>query len=328
MWGLFKCRVLRWALVNGLALVCVSEWSGMAAVVHVDQARLGTGAGDGASWSSAFKTVTEAMAVAGAGDEIWVARGAYPERITVKAGVKLYGGFNATETLLSARDWRVNHSILDGQAAGTVATVEPGVGEETRIDGLVIQNGLGGLGGGIQVMQGSPVIANNRIVGNVATNTGGGIYLANSAALVISNRIEGNFLTNYQDSVMAGGGGIVSRNGSSEIRGNLVANNAAHFGGAIRIWEGTATITGNVITGNRAQELGGGIEIAFASTVIEGNRITSNVVLAGPGGGLSVVGQGESKVRGNLVLANHAQYTAGGLYASTDENSRIEKWSR
>jgi hypothetical protein len=308
---------------TGLGVMLTLWTTGFAAVIHVDQNRPGGGGGDGTSWADAFKTVTGALDVAGAGDEIWIARGTYLERITLKAGVKLYGGFDATETLLSARDWTANRSILDGEAAGTVVSVEPGADDETRIDGLVIRNGRGGLGGGVQVIDGSPVIANNWIVRNVATNTGGGIYLATSAALVISNRIAGNWLTNYQDFVLAGGGGIVSSNGSPQIRGNQIVDNHAQYGGGIRVWEGTAQITGNTVVGNRVMSLGAGVEVARASVVIERNRIAGNVVLDGPGGGLSVVGPGEATVRGNLVLANHARYNDGGLFASTDESSRL-----
>jgi hypothetical protein len=309
--------------MTGLGLALALPTVTSAATLHVDQARPGAEAGDGTSWADAFKTVAEALDAASLGDEIWVARGTYLERITLKAGVKLYGGFDATETLLSARDWTANRSILDGEAAGTVITVEAGADDETRIDGLVIKNGRGGLGGGIQVIDGSPVIANNWIVRNVATNTGGGIYLATSAALVISNRIAGNWLTNYQDFVLAGGGGIVSSNGSPQIRDNQIVDNQAHYGGGIRIWEGTAQITGNTVVGNHVMSLGAGVEVARASVVIERNRITGNVVLDGPGGGLSIVGPGESTVRGNLVLANHARYNDGGLFAATDDSSRL-----
>lgn len=310
-------------IVIGLGLALTLPAISSAAVIYVDQARPGAVEGDGSSWSDAFKTVTGALDAAGAGDEIWIARGTYLERITLKAGVKLYGGFDATETLLSARDWSANRSILDGEAAGTVVTVEPGADGATRIDGLVIRNGRGGLGGGVQVLDGSPVIANNWIVRNVATNTGGGIYLATSAALVVSNRIAGNWLTNYQDFVMAGGGGIVSSNGSPLIRDNQIVDNRAHYGGGIRIWEGTAQITGNIVVGNRSSDLAGGVEVARASVVIAGNRIAGNVVFDGPGGGLSIVGPGESTVRGNLVLANHARYNDGGLFAATDDSSRL-----
>jgi hypothetical protein len=161
MWGSSVFHSYRAQAALVFVLAGLLPWSGAAVVIRVDQARAGTGAGDGIGWSSAYRTVAEAMTAAATGDEIWMARGTYTERITLKAGVKLYGGFDATETLLSSRDWQANRSILDGEAGGTVVVVEPGAGADTRIDGLVIRNGYGGPGGGVQAIGASPVIANN-----------------------------------------------------------------------------------------------------------------------------------------------------------------------
>ena len=44
-----------------------------------------------------------ALETANAGDQVWVARGTYTERITLKPGVALYGGFAGYETSLSER---------------------------------------------------------------------------------------------------------------------------------------------------------------------------------------------------------------------------------
>jgi hypothetical protein len=71
---------------------------------------------DGSSWTSAFLAVQEGLDAAAAGDQVWVAGGTYPERIVLKAGVALFGGFAGTEFLLSQRNWRTNITILDGGA--------------------------------------------------------------------------------------------------------------------------------------------------------------------------------------------------------------------
>lgn len=323
MWGFHFQRRSRYRAATLIALVSVAIGNAGAAIIYVDQNRPGTGAGDGSSWATAFKTVTDGVAATQAGDELWVAKGTYLEQITLKAGVKLYGGFNATETLLSARDWKLNRSILDGQGAGTVVTVEAGADENTRVDGLVIQNGAGEAGGGIQSIAASPVIANNWIHDNVATNGGGGIYIADCSALVVSNRIEGN---NVLMEFATAGGGICSSNCSSLITGNVIARNTAFFGGGIRCWEGTQTIRNNVIAGNQARQLAGGIEVAMASVLIEGNRIAGNVALygsEGAGGGVSVVGSEETTLRNNLMIANSTSGNGGAIYASTGPGSQL-----
>lgn len=294
-----------------------------AATILIDKNRFGNAVGDGNSWGSAFKTVNDGMAAAETGDELWVARGTYPELLSLKAGVKLYGGFAGTETLLSERDWKSNLSILDGQSAGSVITVESGADENTRIDGLVIQNGSGEAGAGIQSIAASPVIANNWIHNNVATNGGGGIYIADCSALVVSNRVEDNLaLIEFT----AAGGGICSSNCSSLITSNVIVRNTAYFGGGVRCWEGTQTISKNVVSGNHARQLAGGIEVAAASVVIEGNRIIGNVALygsGGAGGGVSVWGSAETTIRNNLMMANSTSGNGGAIYAATGPGYRL-----
>jgi hypothetical protein len=104
MWGFIRNLSFKSPAAICLACACALPTFSQAATFRVDQARPGETTGDGGTWQTAFKTIAEAMTVATSSDEIWVAKGIYSERITLKAGVQLYGGFNATETLLSARD--------------------------------------------------------------------------------------------------------------------------------------------------------------------------------------------------------------------------------
>lgn len=81
-----------------------------------------TGNNDGSSWTDAFTDLKAATDNAtSAGDEIWVAQGTYkPDAsdrtvfLTLKKGVKLYGGFDGTETEVNERDWINNPTILSG----------------------------------------------------------------------------------------------------------------------------------------------------------------------------------------------------------------------
>jgi len=71
-------------------------------VIYVDWTA--DGAADGSWLTDAFTNVQDALDGAGYGKEIWVAQGVYtPETarsdtFTMKPGVALYGGFEATET--------------------------------------------------------------------------------------------------------------------------------------------------------------------------------------------------------------------------------------
>ena len=95
-----------------------------AAIIYVKHGA--AGAGNGSSWSDAFPTLQEALDVAVANDEIWVAAGTY--RPTAKYGgssnhhktffvdkdIKIYGGFAGTESELASREWESNLTILSG----------------------------------------------------------------------------------------------------------------------------------------------------------------------------------------------------------------------
>ena len=81
-----------------------------------------TGGGNGASWSQALPDLQRALAVAAAGDEIWVAAGTYlptgsgdrTASFRIPSGVAVYGGFQGTETRLGERDWQRHATILSG----------------------------------------------------------------------------------------------------------------------------------------------------------------------------------------------------------------------
>ncbi len=87
-----------------------------AAVRYVDSGALPSG--DGLSWSTAYDSLSTALAAAQPGDQIWVATGTYVGNFTLALGVQVYGGFAGTETELSQRDWPVNRTILDGNQGG------------------------------------------------------------------------------------------------------------------------------------------------------------------------------------------------------------------
>ncbi len=81
-----------------------------------------TGAGnkDGTSWSDAYDDAAFRVALqnASTGDEFWISDGTYnPDNkrdssFRIPNGVKLYGGFSATDTTWTSRNWRINIAVL------------------------------------------------------------------------------------------------------------------------------------------------------------------------------------------------------------------------
>jgi parallel beta-helix repeat protein len=267
-----------------------------AGILHVTPA--GSDAANGQSWAAAKRTVTAALAAAVAGDEIWVAQGTYPERIQLKSEVALYGGFAGGETLREQRDWHLRPTILDGGKGGIVVRCEiPFATPATRIDGFVIRNGQGVLGGGIGCTRTRPTIANNRIIGNTSAGPGGGICCYNGAdAVIINNYIADNRASGDE----ADGGGIAAMGGDTP--GTIGSSP----------W-----IFGNVIFRNIAEENGGGIAVkdAGSAPTILNNLISSNLATEPPLGDRSVGGGGIACVDNGMPawIANNTITANGGL---------------
>jgi hypothetical protein len=208
----------------------------------------GNNAQYGTNWAQAKQTVGSALGAAATGDQIWIARGTYPENLVVSKAVALYGGFAGTETDLAQRNWAVNLSILDGRAQGTVIQVKTVGAAEARIDGLVITNGMPArlstaTGGGIDTTACSPLIVNNQIIGNTGNGgPGGGIALwsynplTSNQPIITNNLICKNKTLTFTD-YDGNAAGIAVIGSSPLIAWNhIVQNAAAGSGGGIGCW--------------------------------------------------------------------------------------------
>jgi hypothetical protein len=105
------------------------------------------GSGTGVDWPNAYTDLQDALRMyntCGAFDEIWVARGLYTPGITlsdtftIPTGVAIYGGFAATETQRTERDWAANVTVLSGDLGGDDTTDANGVVTQTA--GIVGDN--------------------------------------------------------------------------------------------------------------------------------------------------------------------------------------------
>jgi hypothetical protein len=305
----------------------------MLPLVYVDAGA--SGAGDGSSWADAFTSVQAGLDAAG--EQVWVAAGTYFERITLKAGVALYGGFGGDEDPatfdLAERDFAANRTILNGNWQNTVVTVPSGAPGTTRIDGFTITNGGSTCGGGIRLLpNSSPTIANNVITGNVSYGQqpgdghGGAIHISHGGSpVIIGNLIAGNeargcywescweeclywddetgeclewaWVCEYRDNP-GRGGGIYASACSPTIGNNTITGNQAWMG----------------VYGGEMPEIGGGggIYAADCSSTIANNTISGNDGTGECGGGIFIDG-GPGTIVNNLITGNIA-VSGGGIY--------------
>ncbi|WP_376695225.1 right-handed parallel beta-helix repeat-containing protein [Wenzhouxiangella sp. EGI_FJ10305] len=178
---------------------------------------------------------------------------------------------------------------------------------------------------------GRPTIRNNRFLNNRSYSQGGAIHIFRASARIIENVFTGNVA---RGSLEPGGGGVKATRTEGdvvEIRGNLFEGNEASFaGGAISVFDGSADIIGNEITGNGRSRFGGGIHLEtddrdlvfqVIDNVIEDNFATNQIndPEVGPafdsvsGGGIHMnfrasVGFTDStaEIRGNIFRGNSA----------------------
>jgi hypothetical protein len=156
------------------------------AVIYVKST--GNDGNNGFSWVQAKQHVQAGIGAASSGGEVWVASGTYVERITLKEGVVLLGGFSGSGDERDPQAWE---TILNGNRRGSVVSAPAGLTNATVIDGFTITNGSGSYsnryGGGVYCANSAPTIVNNIIINNTAALYGGGII--SSPALSIPTRL-------------------------------------------------------------------------------------------------------------------------------------------
>ena len=258
-------------------------------VLCVDADADPAGTPDGLSWTEAFTNVQDALVVTnargGTAYEVWVAEGVYypdegagsvadSEMVSFALrydNVQLYGGFAATETLRSQRDWETHLTVLSGDLAQDdddpdgdgviVSTLDikgnnahhvlylDGVSQEpitndTVIDGFTITAGkarnAGQHGAGLfcdgrgSDGECSPVLNHVNFMGNRAIGSGGGMFNAGHEGECSPVLTDVTFRGNRA----AGGGGMFNGGGDSASKPVLINvtftdNGGFFFGGGI-----------------------------------------------------------------------------------------------
>ncbi len=150
--------------------------------------------------------------------------------------------------------------------------------------------------GGIDILDSSPTINNNKILNNI----GHAIVINHSSPIITNNIISGN------ETFSSYGCGISIYYGSSpNINNNTISYNKAYSAAGIFIVNSSPIITNNTISGNEANDFsgcGGGIFIGNnSSPAIEGNTISGNS--AKYGGGIYTESN-LTNIKDNIICGN------------------------
>lgn len=201
--------------------------------LYVDASKSGS-SGDGKSWSTAKKTLQEALEIANSCSmitAIHVAEGVYKPSTTgnrdhnffIGNSYSIYGGYPKGG---GTRNPAVHPTILDGNiGSASISTdnsyhvvVIAGVSGNVTLQGLQIRNGYA-KGSGVQNLYGSVSIDRSDASGLYINDVSGNVTLKNCA-------ISGNVANRY-------GGGIYIKNSTLNMYQCIVYENASTFGKAI-----------------------------------------------------------------------------------------------
>lgn len=289
-----KVVVATFAMVAAMVPTLATPVSA-ATTIHVSASA--SGANDGSSWADAYVDLQDALAVAGAGDEVRIAGGTYEphasdrtvsftpsEGVTLTGGYSTGGSFNPDfyETILSGDLLGNDNDVIDHAEATrsdntytVLTTSEPDItlrhltitGGNANGTGLVT-------GGGIRLDSGSDDarIDHLLVTANSATTNSGGLYINARDAIVTNSTITNNDSGNQNGGIKAGGGAIIIN--------TSITNNTASRGGAGRA-EGTYV---NVLIADNTASYGGGFydstgaptTSSFINSTIANNTATSN----------------------------------------------------
>jgi hypothetical protein len=219
-----------------------------------------TASGAGGAWTTALKTVWEALTIANGCpgvNEIWVKAGTYYPMVSmltqatsrdssfriVRNGIKIYGGFAGTETQLSSRNVTANPTILSGDINAVndntdnswhVMTIVGGVNGNidttTRLDGFTLTKGNANLNASVDVFG----------VYSVDADGGGLALLGSNAGNNCSPYIANCTFSNNNANVGGGAycGAYLGGASSPYFADCIFRNNSANDAGAVHAYTG------------------------------------------------------------------------------------------
>jgi uncharacterized repeat protein (TIGR02543 family) len=289
-------------------------------------------AGDGTSWTAAFKNLQPAIDAASAGDTIRVAQGFYlpttarlaadprTKSFILKDGVQIMGNFLAGTHLRDPRnypsilsgDLDMNDINKDGNFINETWETEVGnnaysvvygqnLSNTTILDGFIITGGFADNpdeeiykhGGGVHINGGAPVFKNLLVSGNTA--------------LYFRHR---------------GGGMWFDQGSNARVEDSVISGNFGYSGGGVAVYtDSDVTIKNTIIRNNYARGLGGGIFMWLSSLELDNVKVLSNT--GRDSGGLDAY-------RPPLIVMNNVEFSdniGGGISISNGTGTEVSTFN-
>jgi len=293
-----------------VAVMLAVSWQppdSVAGILRVDKTATGTPV-NGSSWSQAYRELRDALAAAQGGDEVWVAAAATPytphatglasASFEMENNVRIYGGFDGTESNRSERDFETNETILSGETGVTDSDIVVraiGVLPSAVLDGFTIE---GAVKHGILVSGGSPTLENLIIQDITSDDINGG------AGILVTGVTPQPTFTNCKFS-----------SNSSDYGGGAVACDSMTF----------PEFYSCQFYGNSSEYWHGGAVLSYGSPFFSQCEFGLNDS-NGLGGAIHHSGSGRIEIRNSDFVENGTIYSAvgGALYlASTNPDNRV-----
>ena len=293
------------------ALISADEQGARAegSIIYVDADAI-KGDNNGTSWWDALLELYDALEVATAGDQIWVAEGTYKPAsgtdrtisFRMRNGVAIYGGFDPTvdDIEWGDRDWVKNVTVLSGDLDGDDL---PPFGNNTENSYHVFYHPVGTNLDGTAILDGFTISGGNAD-GSYPHDRGGGMANDESSPMLSNVTFFGNSA--------AAGGGMANDDSSPTLSNCAFTNNSTSSGGGMYNWHSSPVLTGCTFSANWASNGGGGIYNGDGSAPTLNNCTFAENTTDQAGGGM-LNSSSSPTLTGCTFSGNSATGSGGGM---------------